>query len=612
MKTFEEFGLVPALMQAIKDLGFEVPTPVQSKVIPIVLSGSRDLVALAQTGTGKTAAFGLPILQMIDAHSHATQVLILCPTRELCLQITGDLSDFAKHMRGIKILAVYGGSSIVDQMKALHRGVHIIVATPGRMNDLIRRKRAALGVVKYVVLDEADEMLKMGFEEDLEAILKEVPDSARTLLFSATMPRQVAAIAGKYMQDPEEVVLGQRNSGSETVKHECYMVHAKDRYAALKRILDFYKDIYGIVFCRTRIETQEVAAMLMADGYNADALHGELSQAQRDRVMKTFRNRGLQILVATDVAARGLDVNDLTHVINYNLPDEADGYTHRSGRTGRAGKEGISVVIVNMREEYKIRMIERIIRKKFEHKSVPSGKQVCEARLASLVEQIKAIEVEDKQIDQYMPGINEALADMSKEEIIKRFIMQEGKRFLAYYKNAPDLNAGGGRYDGHDRGRGDSERRGDDRRGGGRYGGDERRGSFDRQGPGREMTGQTVRVKINLGAKMGLTPTDLISAINRATPGPMLRIGRISIRDQESIVELSASDAEFLLPTLNDATYNGRDVHAVVEGGGGGHGHAPRDTRGGGQGGPGHYHRNNRGGGHGYAHGRPVGQHKRR
>lgn len=557
MKTFSEFGLVPALMQAIKDLGFETPTPVQGKVIPLLLKGERDLIGLAQTGTGKTAAYGLPLLQGTDVHSHATQVLVLCPTRELCLQIAGDLNDFAKHIRGVRILAVYGGASIGDQIKALTRGVHIIVATPGRMNDVLRRRKARLEGVQRVVLDEADEMLKMGFEEDLKAILEEVPDSARTLLFSATMPKQVAAIAGKYMHDPEEVIVGQRNSGSEKVKHECYMVHAKDRYPALKRILDYYRDIYGIVFCRTRVETQEVAGMLMSDGYNADALHGDMSQDQRDRVMKNFRNRSLQILVATDVAARGLDVNDLTHVINYNLPDEADAYTHRSGRTGRAGKEGISVAIVNMREEYKIHVIERIIRKKFEHKSVPSARQVCESRLVGLVEQIKKVKIDDKNVDQYMPVINAALAEMTKEEIIKRFVMLEGRRFLDYYKNAPDLNAAGSR--GHD------ERS------------QWKRGSYRQADDARSSGEEIVRLRINIGSRNGLTPSDLISAINCATPGPMLRIGRINILEHESVFEISEADAEFLMPTLNEATYHGRDVRAVVERGGGQHGHDRRD-----------------------------------
>ncbi|OGV68575.1 MAG: hypothetical protein A2283_10880 [Lentisphaerae bacterium RIFOXYA12_FULL_48_11] len=572
MKTFSEFGLVPALMQAVTDLGFETPTPIQSKVIPLLLKHERDLVGLAQTGTGKTAAYGLPLLQLTDIHSHATQVLILCPTRELCLQIAGDLSDFAKHMRGVKILAVYGGASIGDQIKALSRGVHIIVATPGRMNDVLRRKKARLEGVQRVVLDEADEMLKMGFEEDLKAILDEVPDSARTFLFSATMPKQVAAIAGKYMHNPEEIIVGQRNSGSEKVKHECYMVHAKDRYPALKRILDYYRDIYGIVFCRTRIETQEVAGMLMADGYNADALHGDMSQDQRDRVMKNFRNRSLQILVATDVAARGLDVNDLTHVINYNLPDEADGYTHRSGRTGRAGKEGISVAIVNMREEYKIHMIERIIRKKFEHKSVPSASQVCESRLVGLVEQIKQVKVDDKHVDRYMPVINAALVEMSKEEIIKRFVMLEGKRFLDYYKNAPDLNAGGS----HSHGAQNRQ----DKRGSYRQGNDER-----------SSDNEMVRLRVNIGSRNGLTPSDLISAINRATPGPMVRIGRIAIEEHESVFEISEADAEFLMPTLNEATYHGRDVRAVVERGGK-HGHDRHDRhRGGGYGGRKNHHR---------------------
>ncbi|MEI6514658.1 MAG: DEAD/DEAH box helicase, partial [bacterium] len=328
--TFKDFGLAPALVQAVTDLKFETPTPVQAKVIPALLKGTRDLVALAQTGTGKTAAFGLPLLHLTDPAANVPQALVLCPTRELCLQITRDLTSFAKHLRGIRILAIYGGSPIDPQLRALHRGVHIIVATPGRLNDVLRRKRADLSGVQRVVLDEADEMMSMGFEEDLAAILTETPDTSRTLLFSATMPRAVATIANKYMDDPEEILVGHRNSGSDTVRHECYVVHAPDRYAALRRILDCLPSIYGIVFCRTRIETQEVAAHLEADGYSAEALHGDLNQQQRDRVMHAFRVRQRQLLVATDVASRGLDVTDLTHVINYNLPDDPDLYTHRS------------------------------------------------------------------------------------------------------------------------------------------------------------------------------------------------------------------------------------------------------------------------------------------
>jgi ATP-dependent RNA helicase DeaD len=567
MTEFSAFGLAPALLQAITDLGFEKPTPVQSRVIPMLLGSTRDLVALAQTGTGKTAAYGLPLLQLTDPGKHQTQALILCPTRELCVQITKDLTAYARHLRGIRVVAVYGGASIGEQIRALGRGAHIIVATPGRMHDLLRRQRADLSGVQRVVLDEADEMMNMGFQEEMEAILKEVPDGTRTLLFSATMPRQVAAMAGKYMHNPEEILLGQRNSGSDTVDHECYKVHARERYAALRRIIDFNPGFYGIVFCRTRAETQDVASHLTADGYNADALHGDLTQDQRDRVMNAFRVRTLQILVATDVAARGLDVNDLTHVINYNLPDEAELYTHRSGRTGRAGKAGTAIAIINFHEEYKLRIIERMVKKQFVHKPLPTGRQVCEAQLASLLERVKAGGADDARLDAYMPMISSLLAELSKEDVVKRFVLREFDRFLTYYQNAPDLNAGVFSHGRRDRPAGPAGRERYDRR--------------DGAGGGRARTerfeGRPDRFRVNLGRRNELTPAALISLINRATRGPMLRVGRIHIMEQSAVFEMMAEDAREVLPHLNRAVFGDRAVRVEAETGAGsgpGHPHA--------------------------------------
>jgi ATP-dependent RNA helicase DeaD len=564
MTEFAAFGLSPAILQAIQDLGFEKPTPVQSRVIPVLLEGARDLVALAQTGTGKTAAYGLPLLQLTDPGTPATQALILCPTRELCLQIAKDLHAYAKHTRGIRVAAVYGGASIGEQIRALSRGAQIVVATPGRMHDLLRRKKADLAGVRRVVLDEADEMLNMGFQEELEAILKDVPESARTLLFSATMPRQVAAMAGKYMHDPEEITLGQRNSGSDTVTHECYKVHAKDRYAALKHLIDFHPGLYGIVFCRTRAETQEVAARLTADGYNAGALHGDLSQDQRNTVMHAFRARTLQILVATDVAARGLDVTDLTHVINYSLPDEAELYTHRSGRTGRAGKAGASLAIINYHEEYKLRLIERVVRKQFVHKPAPTGRQICEAQLAALAERIRQTKADDTRLDAYMPLLSGALAEFSKEDLIRRFVLRECDRLLTYYAAAPDLNAGAPPHAARER-----------RQGGARYGRHDRRegpageGRPDRAGRNDRFEGRPARFRINLGGRNELTPAALITLINRHTRGPMLRVGRIHIMDQATVFEMMDEDARTVLPFLNRAVHNGRAVRVVAMEGGG-------------------------------------------
>ena len=551
--SFNDFELTPAILKGISELGFKEPTPVQAKVIPMLLKGERDLVALAQTGTGKTAAFGLPMLQMTDANNRATQGLILCPTRELCMQISKDLESFSRFAPHLRILAVYGGSSIQTQMRALHRGIHILVATPGRMNDLLRRGAAKLDGIKRVVLDEADEMLNMGFQEELESILKEVPKTARTLLFSATMPKQVAAMAGKYMKDPEEVIVGQRNSGAERVTHECFMVHARDRYPALKRIIDARPGFYGIVFCRTRVETQDIASRLTADGYNADALHGDLSQDQRDRTMNNFRVRNLQILVATDVASRGLDVNDLTHIINYDLPSDPDVYTHRSGRTGRAGKAGVSIVLVHMRENYKIRAIERIMNKRFENKQVPSGREVCEAQLVALLEKIKNAEVPDAQLDAYLPKINEVLGDLTREDLIKRMVGRDFSRILSYYKDAHELNVP---PHSAPRERGPQREHRDQR--------DEPRP--ERSAPPRgDDSGELVTVRINIGRRNAINPPTLISLINRSTPGPMLKLGRISITENDTLFEVQASGVEKLLANLNKVQHGERQVSAVID-----------------------------------------------
>lgn len=454
MNRFEALGIDPRTVKAITAMGFENPTPVQEQAIPALLGGIKDLIALAQTGTGKTAAFGLPLIDLIDFNSATTQALILCPTRELCMQITRDLKNFTQFYTGAHIVAIYGGASIDMQARDIRRGAQIIVATPGRMVDMIERGIVNIKNIEFVVLDEADEMLNMGFTEDLDRILSETPEEKATWLFSATMPAEVLRISKRYMTDPFEITVGKKNEGAANIEHIYYVVHARDRYMALKRIVDFNPDIFGIVFCRTKAETQEVADHLMKDGYNADALHGDLSQSQRDFVMKRYRSRTLQLLVATDVAARGIDVSDVTHVINYNLPDEIENYTHRSGRTARAGKTGVSIAIINMKEVGKIRMIEKIINKRFIRGKVPSGFEVCERQLFHLVKKVHEVQVNESEIAEYLPAIFEELKDLSKEELIKRFISEEFNRFLNYYRNAPDLNVDGARMgssEGHKR-----------------------------------------------------------------------------------------------------------------------------------------------------------------
>lgn len=439
--TFEELGLESKLLKAVTELGFVSPTPIQEQTIPQLSNKSTDLVALAQTGTGKTAGFGLPLLSKLNLNDRNTQALVLAPTRELCVQISKDLMNYSKYLNGLRITAVYGGAPIMGQIRDLKSGSQVVVATPGRLVDILERRALDLSHVDIVVLDEADEMLNMGFKDDLDFILGNTPPTKNTWLFSATMPQEVERIAKKYMEAPIEISVGKKNQGNENISHVYYMVQQRDRYAALKRIADFYPDIFSIVFCRTKAETQEVADALIKDGYNADALHGDLSQAQRDFVMKRFRSRTLQMLVATDVAARGIDVNDVTHVINYNLPEEAENYTHRSGRTARAGKTGISIAIVTPKESGKIRDIERIIQNKFTKADVPTGVDVCEKQLFHLVNKLHNVEVKDEEIEKYLPKIYDELKDLSKEELIKRFISEEFNRFYTYYQNAPDLNS---------------------------------------------------------------------------------------------------------------------------------------------------------------------------
>lgn len=429
----------PEIRQAIEEMGYAYPMPVQEEVIPYLLGENNDVVALAQTGTGKTAAFGLPLIQKIEVEKNYPQSLVLCPTRELCLQIAGDLNDYSKYVDGLKVLPVYGGSSIESQIRALRQGVHIIVATPGRLIDLMERGTVSLATVRNVVLDEADEMLNMGFSESLNAILADVPEDRNTLLFSATMSREIERIAANYLHNAREIVIGKKNEGTANVRHVAYLVHAKDKYETLKRIVDFYPQIYGIIFCRTKIETQEIADRLMQEGYNADSLHGDLSQVQRDLVMQKFRIRNLQILVATDVAARGLDVDDLTHIINYGLPDDIESYTHRSGRTGRAGKTGISIAIINLKEKSKLRAIEKSIGQQFSKGEIPSAKDICKKQLFKVIDDLEKVKVNEDEIEGFMTEIYRKLDWLSKEDLIKRVVSREFNRFFEYYNGREEI-----------------------------------------------------------------------------------------------------------------------------------------------------------------------------
>ena len=537
MKTFEELGVSPEIRKAIEEMGYENPMPVQEEVIPYLLGNGNDVVALAQTGTGKTAAFGLPLLQKIDVEKRVPQALVLCPTRELCLQIAGDLTDYSKYITDLKILPVYGGSSIDSQIRSLKRGVHIIVATPGRLIDLMERKVAHLETIRDVVMDEADEMLNMGFTDSINAILENVPQDRNTLMFSATMSPEISRIAKSYLHEPKEITIGTKNEGSKNVNHVAYIVHAKDKYLALKRVVDFYPQIYGIIFCRTRKETQEIADKLIQDGYNADSLHGELSQAQRDLVMQKFRQRHLQLLVATDVAARGLDVNDLTHVINYGLPDDTESYTHRSGRTGRAGKTGISIAIINLREKGRMRDIEHIIKKKFEVSVLPSGKEICEQQLIKVIDDIEKVKVDEEEIATFLPAIYRKLDWLDKDDLIKRVVSLEFNRFLDYYKNAPEIE----QPKASDK---KTESKDVSRKG-------------DKEKVGRKAEKGYTRLFLNLGKTDGFYTNQIIDLVNRNLRKERIQIGRIDLMQNFSFFEVIQEQAPQVMKALNKVVLSG-------------------------------------------------------
>ena len=532
MKTFEQLGVAPEILKAIQELGFEQPMPVQEEVIPLLLAQTRDIIALAQTGTGKTAAFGLPIIQKIDAKQRAPQALILCPTRELCLQLSADLNDYSKYINDVKVLPVYGGSSIDSQIRALKRGVQVIVATPGRLIDLLNRRVMSLDLVHTVVLDEADEMLNMGFTESIDDILSRVPKDRSMLLFSATMPNEIAKITKKYMDSPTEIVIGRKNEGALNVKHVYYMVTARDKYLALKRIADYYPNIYSIIFCRTRRETQEIADKLIQDGYDADSLHGDLSQSQRDLVMGKFRNKNLQFLVATDVAARGLDVDDITHVINFGLPDDAESYTHRSGRTGRVGKNGTSISIIHIKEKGRIAQFEKAINKKFEKRSIPAGDVICEKQLFNLVDKIEKVKVNESEIERLLPSVFRKLDWLEKEDIIKRIVSLEFNRLLEYYSAAEEIIEPSERS---------SKKEREDRK---------ERKPFDRDGGGsRQAEKGYTRIFINIGKMDGANPANLMGFINDHVTGKV-RIGRIDLLKNFSFFEVPEDSASKVVQTF--------------------------------------------------------------
>lgn len=541
MKTFEELGVSPLIRRAIEEMGYEQPMPVQEEVIPYLLGENNDVVALAQTGTGKTAAFGLPLIQKINVADKVPQSLILCPTRELCLQIAGDLNDYSKYIDGLRVLPVYGGSSIESQIRSLKRGVHIIVATPGRLIDLMERKTVSLATIQNVVMDEADEMLNMGFTDSINTILEQVPEERNTLMFSATMSQEIARISKNYLRNAKEITIGRKNEGTANVKHLVYCVHAKDKYAALKRIVDYYPDIYAIIFCRTRKETQEIADKLMQEGYNADSLHGELSQAQRDLVMQKFRIRNLQLLVATDVAARGLDVDDLTHVINYGLPDDTESYTHRSGRTGRAGKTGTSIAIINLREKGKMREIERIIGKTFQAGEMPTGKQICEKQLFKVIDDLEKVKVNEEEIEAFMPAVYRKLDWLSKEDLIKRMVSHEFNRFLEYYRDREEIKT--------------EELKAREK-------GEKGKGGREKGKRSRTAEEGYTRLFINLGKKDNFFPTELIGLLNKHTRD-RIEVGRIDLMQTYSFFEVAEEETKQVLSSLNRASWGGRKV--VVE-----------------------------------------------
>lgn len=553
LKTFEEIGVSGEILRAIQEMGYESPMPVQEEVIPYLLGHNNDVVALAQTGTGKTAAYGLPVLQKINTQSVDTQAIIIAPTRELCLQIADDLKDYSKYIEGLHVLAVYGGASIEPQIRQLKRGVQVIVATPGRLVDLMERGVAKLGMVENVVLDEADEMLNMGFSESIDAILAGVPEDRNTLLFSATMSKEIERIAKNYLRDAKEIVVGSRNEGAEHVNHIYYLVSARDKYVALKRVADYYPEIYAIIFCRTRMETQEIADKLIQDGYNAESLHGELSQAQRDLTMQKFRQHRVQLLVATDVAARGLDVDELTHVINYGLPDDIESYTHRSGRTGRAGRSGTSISIIHVKEKPKVRAIEQQIQKKFVPGILPTGQEICAKQLLKVIDDIEKVEVDEDEIAPFMDEVHRKFDMLEKEDILKRMVSMQFNTFLNYYKNAAEIVQ-------------PSEKSGKNATGG------EKRTYRDRKGEtGNERSriaepGYT-RFFINLGKKDNITPKVFMGFINRVSGGERIDLGRIDLMQNFSFFEVPESQAKTALRVLTGTDFDGRKVNVEVSDG---------------------------------------------
>ncbi|MBS7256106.1 DEAD/DEAH box helicase [Flavobacterium branchiicola] len=553
MNKFEQLGLNESLLKAILDLGFENPSEVQEKAIPLLLEKDTDMVALAQTGTGKTAAFGFPLIQKIDADNRNTQALVLSPTRELCLQITNELKNYSKYEKGINVVAVYGGASITEQAREIKRGAQIIVATPGRMQDMINRGLVNIKNIDYCILDEADEMLNMGFYEDIVSILSDTPDEKSTWLFSATMPQEVARIAKQFMSEPVEITVGAKNSGSSTVSHEFYLVNARDRYEALKRLADANPDIFSVVFCRTKRDTQAIAEKLIEDGYSAAALHGDLSQAQRDGVMKSFRGRQIQMLVATDVAARGIDVDNVTHVVNYQLPDEIETYNHRSGRTGRAGKLGTSIVIVTKSELRKISSIERIIKQKFEEKSIPSGIEICEIQLLHLANKIKDTEV-DHEIDNYLPAINNVLEGLSKEELIKKMVSVEFNRFIAYYKKNRDIST---QSSGERRERNDSEPR-----------------EFNNNG--------AVRYFVNIGSRDNFDWMSLKDYLKETLDLGRDDVFKVDVKEGFSFFNTDPEHTDKVMDILNNIQLEGRRINVEISKNDGG-GRRDHNNRGGGR-----------------------------
>lgn len=534
MNIFTTLGLSDALVKTIQSLGYEKPTPVQEQAIPVLLEAPTDLVCLSQTGTGKTAAFGLPLIEIVDDQDRTTQALILAPTRELCVQIKNDLANYTKGVKPLNIVPVYGGASIMEQIKQLRRGAQIVVATPGRLMDLIDRKAIDISQVEIVVLDEADEMLNMGFKEDIDFILSHTPEEKSVWLFSATMPDEIQRIASRYMTDPFEIAVGSKNSGNTNIEHQYMLVDDRHRYDAMKRVIDCNPDLFGVVFCRTKSETQEVAEKLMRDGYNADALHGDLSQGQRDKVMKAFKNKTLQLLVATDVAARGIDVNNITHVIHLNMPDEIEYYTHRSGRTARAGKTGISIAIVTKRELHKIRQIEKKINTQFAQKMVPTGTEVCKVRLLELVQRLHDVKFAEKEIENFLPAVLKELEDLSKEEVIKRFTSLEFNRYFDYYRDSPDLNK------------------------------KMEKGEKDFSG-GDRLDGDYEKMFISIGKMEGLDTGKLLGLICERANVPKRAVGRITVKGAYSFFEAEQSFAEAIKANLHGFDYKGRRIRVEIE-----------------------------------------------